>query len=369
MIQFRYTPRSRSSLDTFIFTAFFSRIDGLLFDVAPSKRVIGSIIRLFDLAKRGNCITCRAFWRAASQSLMVAVILLPSSEPSAADGMMPDLTDLAWSTEAVSATLATDRILFSYSGRWILLPAGYIARTMSQSELLPLRSMYERYLNTPFSPAQKEMWTKRTPVIHEYGLPTGPGDFAYMLPSGLPLPKEYFSGGVAQRDEQAPFEAKGRDPDLAIRPKGFRYEQIVVKFSWVASSAENIDESPLAEQFERTNSELGASVIEFREGPSSVLPRHHVERPTGRSNFLIYGDDGNVAVNIRCTPWAGDIAPPNPSCAGYILHREYRLEMYLQFLSSPATTYENEAWRSIVDNTASLALSWTFEPYEMKSDD
>ncbi|MFT3690913.1 hypothetical protein [Paenirhodobacter sp.] len=369
MIWLRYNPRSGSNLDTFIFTTFSLRTGGLLLDVAPSKRVSDGITRLFNLAKQENCVTSQSFWRAASQSLLVAGILLSGSTPSSADGMMPDLTGLAWSTEAVSATLSTDLILFKYSGRWILLPAGYITPTMSQSELLPLRTIYEKYLNTPFTPAEEEKWASRIPRTSENVLPAGPGDFAYMLPSGLPLPKEYFSSGVAERRKEAPFEARGRDPDFIIKPKGFKGEQIVVRFSWASPNTDNINEWPLTELFERKKFNIGASAVGYREGPSPRLPRDHVERPTGRSIFKIYGDDGDIAVDIDCTPWVADMAPPNPGCIGYVLHRESRLEMYLMFPSLPTTTYENEAWRSIVDNTVSLVLSWKFQPFAVKSDD
>lgn len=369
MIGLRYSLPRQSCFDTSNIYCVSLRADSLSLGMAQSKHVCAGITRLFDLAKRRNCVIRRGVWREVSQSLLVAGILLSGSTPSVADGMMPDLTDLAWSTEAVSSTLASDRVLFSYSGRWILLPAGYIARAMSQSELLPLRSAYERYLSTPFSPSEEETWVSSTPVISEDGLPGGPGDFAYMLPSGLPLPKEYSSSGVAQREEDAPFEARGRDPDFIIKPKGFRDEQIVVKFSWALPNVDNINEWPLAKRFERTKSNIGASAVGYREGPSPRLPRNHVERPTGRAYYSIYGDNGDIAVDIDCSPWLGEMAAPNPGCFGYILHRESRLEMYLEFPSSPATTYENEAWRSIVDNTVALALSWKFKPYEVKSND
>ena len=152
-------------------------------------------------------------------------------------------------------------------------------------------------------------------------------------------------------------------------PKGFNSKQFVVRFSWISSLAGEIDKSPLAEMFKRFRRTLGENDVEYREGPMPTLPRNSVQNPSGTVNFSIYGDNGDMAVNLKCTPWTGDKAPPNPGCHGYVLLRSYSLGLYITFPSAPTTTYEGEAWRVIVENTALLARSWEFQSYPVKAND
>lgn len=311
----------------------------------------------------------RTFSYGIIRAIVIAVLLFSHPKPSLSEDLTPDPLHLPWSTKAVSDILATDRVLMDSPNGWLLLPAGYISQPMTTAEILVGRNLYYEYLNTPYTPDEAEKWASDTSPNPEDSLPYGPGAFAYMLPSGLPLPPTYFSNGVGRRNQDAPFEAVGRNPDLVIVPIGFESKQFVVRFSWISSMAGEIDKSPLAEMFKRLRRTLGENDIEYREGPTPTLPRNSVPNPSGTVNFSIYGDNGDMAVNLNCTPWTGDKAPPNPGCHGYVLLRSYSLGLYITFPSAPTTTYEGEAWRVIVENTALLARSWEFQPFPVKAND
>jgi hypothetical protein len=86
---------------------------------------------------------------------------------------------------------------------------------------------------------------------------------------------------------------------------------------------------------------------------------HSLNGPiSGKNDYHIYSDDGDLVAMFFCTElWNGKPAP-NPTCAGHIWQQSMDLILYLQFPSDQGQRGHEELWREPVSTAISLSSEW-----------
>lgn len=236
----------------------------------------------------------------------------------------------------VSEAMSDEVVLLDYTVTHFLLPASYINPPLTKESLGKFRQAAVNLLATGKMPPPGT--TDSPEIAFENRWPV---EFAYKLPSGAPFEENTWThDGVA---------------NVQYSPQ-LQSIEAIVQFSIPWPFLPGLDSSNEFLSFKRAKAQIDDT------GQLLSEPRldEHSRRGniTGYHRYEVYYDDGDLAVRLKCSPWKGSEAPPNPICYGPVMKRSLNLSMEIKF-PSPLGQVQNEPhWRQVVEMTVDLAASW-----------
>lgn len=94
----------------------------------------------------------------------------------------------------------------------------------------------------------------------------------------------------------------------------------------------------------------------------SSWEEHSLNGPiSGTKNYHIYSDTDDLAVKLRCTPYRGENAPPNPGCNGWVWDKKKNLILYVRFPADRGQDGLEEHWPAPVNAAIKMVESWKLE--------